>query len=184
MNKKKKILWIGDDLRMSSGVATQLRELVLGLVDEYDIVSIAGAIQHPEAGKVIDLSAATQQMTGVKDAFVRIYPTNGYGDENILFAIIQQEKPDAICFITDPRFYGWLFALERQIRTKIPMIYLNLWDDLPYPMWNRPAYMSCDALFSISKQSYNINKHVVGAEFCCDIHGNEFDSFGNITKNK
>ena len=182
MNKKKKLLWIGDDLRMNSGVATQLRELVLGLVDEYDICAIAGAIQHPEAGKVVDLNDATRQMTGVKDAYVRLYPMNGYGDENALFAIINQEKPDAVCMITDPRFYGWLFALERQVRTKIPICYLNLWDDIPYPMWNRSFYMSCDGLFAISKQSLNINKHVVGAELCCDVDGNGFDARGELIK--
>jgi hypothetical protein len=179
--KKKKLLWIGDDLRMNSGVATQLRELVLGLIDEYDICAIAGAIQHPEAGKVIDLSEATQKLTGVKDANIRLYPTNGYGDENIIFAIINQEKPDAVCMITDPRFYGWLFAIERQIRTKIPIIYWALWDDVPYPMWNRPGYMSCDGVFAISKQSNNIHKHVIGAELCCSLDG-EFDAQGNLIK--
>ena len=178
---KPKMLLIGDDIRMHSGVATQLRELTLGIVDEYDIVLIAGAIQHPEAGKVIEWSEAVRQHTVIKDAYVRLYPTNGYGDENLLFAIIQQEKPDAICMITDPRFYGWLFALERQIRTKIPIIYWALWDDVPYPMWNRPSYMSCDAIFAISKQSDNIHKHVIGAENCCSLDG-EFDINDNLTK--
>ena len=176
------MLWIGDDLRMHSGVATQLRELVLGLVDEYDICCMAGAIQHPEAGKVVDLDEATRQMTGVKDAYVRLYPVNGYGDENLLFAIINQEKPDMVCMITDPRFYGWLFSIERQIRTKIPIVYWALWDDVPYPMWNRPGYMSCDGVFAISKQSNNIHKHVIGAENCCNIYGNEFDMVGNLLK--
>ncbi len=182
MNKKKKLLWLGDDLRMNSGVATQLRELVLGLVDEYDICSLAGAIQHPEAGKVVDLSDSTKQMTGVTDAYCRIYPVNGYGDENTLFAVINQEKPDAICMITDPRFYGWLFALEKQIRTKIPIIYWALWDAPSYPMWNRSGYMSNDGIFAISKQSNNIHKHVIGAEYCCSLEGN-FDPMGNLIKN-
>lgn len=181
MNKKKKLLWIGDDLRMNSGVATQLRELVLGLVDEYDIAAIGGAIQHPEAGKVVDLSDATKQMTGINDAYVRLYPMNGYGDENSLFAIIQQEKPDALCMITDPRFYGWLFSIERQIRTKIPIIYWALWDDVPYPMWNRPGYMSCDGIFAISKQSNNLHKWVIRPEYCCSLTG-EFDNSGNLIK--
>lgn len=181
MSKKKKILWIGDDLRMNSGVATQLRELVLSTVDEYDICAIAGAIQHPEVGKIIDLSQATQELTGIKDAYVKVYPVNGYGDENILFAIINQEKPDAVCMITDPRYYGWLFMLEKQIRTKIPIVYWALWDDIPYPMWNRPGYMSCDGIFAISKQSNNIHKHVIGAQYCCSIEG-EFDAYGNLIK--
>jgi hypothetical protein len=31
-------------------------------------------------------------------------------------------------------------------------------------MYNKEYYMSCDALYSISKQTYNINKHVLGKE--------------------
>jgi hypothetical protein len=181
MRKKKKLLWIGDDLRMHSGVATQLRELVLGLVDEYDICSIAGAMQHPEHGKVIDLSDSTKQMTGVQDAYVRLYPINGYGDENVLFTIINQEKPDAVCMITDPRFYGWLFALEKQVRMRIPIVYWALWDCVPYPMWNRSGYMSCDGIFAISKQSNNIHKCVISPELCCSLDG-EFDNMGNLIK--
>ncbi len=65
---------------------------------------------------------------------------------------------------TDPRFWGWLYAIEKQVRAKVPLTYLHIWDDLPYPMWNRPFYQSCDALFAISKQSNNIAKHVLGAE--------------------
>lgn len=183
MNKKPKLLWIGDDLRMSSGVSTQLRELVLGIVDKYDICAIGGAIQHPEAGKVVDLSDATKQLTGVQDAYVRLYPTNGYGDENLIFSIINQEKPNALCMITDPRYYGWLFNIEKQIRALMPICYWALWDDLPYPMWNRPGYMSCDAMFAISKQSDNLHKWVIGPEFCCSLDG-EFDNRGNLIKQK
>jgi hypothetical protein len=36
-------------------------------------------------------------------------------------------------------------------------------------MYNRPFYESCDALFSISKQTMNINKYVMGPENCCYI---------------
>ena len=52
----------------------------------------------------------------------------------------------------------------------MPLTYLNIWDDIPYPMYNRPFYESCDALFSISKQTYNINKWVMGEENVCTIN--------------
>jgi glycosyltransferase involved in cell wall biosynthesis len=42
------------------------------------------------------------------------------------------------------------------------MIYLNIWDDYPAPMYNEPYYESCDALMAISKQTLNINKIVLG----------------------
>jgi glycosyltransferase involved in cell wall biosynthesis len=63
---------------------------------------------------------------------------------------------------TDPRFWGWLYAIESQIRSKIPLTYLDIWDDLPYPMYNKSFYESCDTLFAISKQTENINRVVLG----------------------
>jgi len=159
---KPKILLLSDDLRMHSGVATMSRELVLGTLASYDWVQIAGAIQHPDKGKVINMDAASAQITGVKDAKVTLYPVDGYGNEELLFNIMEREKPSAIMHFTDPRFWGWLYAIERQIRSKIPLTYLNIWDDVPYPMYNRAYYESCDLLMSISKQTYNINKWVLG----------------------
>ena len=44
---KKKILLLSDDLRMSSGVGTASKNFVLGTLDKYDWVQVAGAIKHP-----------------------------------------------------------------------------------------------------------------------------------------
>lgn len=166
---KKKILLLSDDLRMNSGIATMSRELVLGTVHKYDWVQLAGAITHPEKGKIFDLSQSTNEMKKIKDAYVKVYPTDGYGNEQMLFQLISMEKPDAILHFTDPRFWGWLYALEKQVRSAMPLTYLNIWDDIPYPMYNRPFYESCDALFSISKQTMNINKWVLGEDNCCYV---------------
>jgi hypothetical protein len=171
-NGKKTILLLSDDLRMNSGIATMSRELVVGTVHHYNWIQLAGAVKHPEAGKIVDLSQATKDQTGVKDAYVRLYPTDGYGNDQLLFTVMDQEKPDAIMHFTDPRYWDWLYAIEHQIRKKIPLTYLNIWDSLPYPMWNRPAYQSCDALFSISKQTYNINRWVLGPENCITLENN------------
>jgi glycosyltransferase involved in cell wall biosynthesis len=167
---KKKILLLSDDLRMHSGVATMSRELVLGTVHRYDWVQLAGAIQHPDKGKVINMDKATADMTGVPDAKVVLYPVDGYGNEDLLFTIIDREKPDAIMHFTDPRFWGWLYAVERQLRSRMPLTYLNIWDDIPYPMYNRPYYESCDLIMSISKQTYNINKWVLGEKNICTVN--------------
>ena len=72
--KKKKILLLSDDLRMNSGIATMSRELVLGTVHHYDWVQIAGAIKHPESGKIVDLNQATNQMLNRTDSYVKLYP--------------------------------------------------------------------------------------------------------------
>ncbi len=166
---KKKILLLSDDLRMNSGIATMSRELVLSTVHKYDWIQLAGAITHPEKGKIFDLSQSTNDMKKIKDAYVKLFPTDGYGNEQILFQLISLEKPDAILHFTDPRFWGWLYALEKQVRSAIPLTYLNIWDDIPYPMYNRPFYESCDALFSISKQTMNINRWVMGESNCCYV---------------
>ena len=55
-----------------------------------------------------------------------------------------------------------MFQIEDEIRTQIPITYLNIWDDLPAPMYNQEFYDSCDALFGISKQTKNINEMVLG----------------------
>ena len=49
-----------------------------------------------------------------------------------------------------------------RLEKKSLLLILNIWDDYPAPMYNRPFYESCDALFGISKQTVNINKLVLG----------------------
>jgi len=90
-----------------------------------------------------------------------MYPYNGYGDPTFLRNIIKVEKPDAIFLITDPRYFEWLFMIENEIRKKIPIIYLNIWDCGPAPYWNLPFYEACDLLMGISKQTVNLNKLVL-----------------------
>jgi len=161
-NERKKILLICDDIRVHSGVATVARELVLNTAQHFNWVNVGGAINHPEANKRMDLSADTNNNTGLTDSSVILYPTNGYGDARLIRHLIQVEKPDAIFLITDPRYFIWLFQIENEIRKKMPIIYLNIWDDYPAPMYNRSYYESCDALLAISKQTKNINTLVLG----------------------
>ena len=104
---KKKILLLSDDLRMSSGVGTMSKEFVLGTMNHYDWVQVGGAIKHPEAGKVVDMSKSTVEATGIKDAKLTIYPISGYGNPDLLREILNREKPDAILHYTDPRFGRW-----------------------------------------------------------------------------
>jgi len=158
--KKKKILLLGDDLRLHSGVGTMSREFVLGTLEKYDWVQIGGAIDHPDKGKIIDMSQDAINLTGIEDASIKIYPVSGYGDQNLLREIIRIEKPDALIHFTDPRFWIWLYQMEHEIRQELPILYYNIWDDLPDPKWNENFYESCDALMAISKQTYGINKRV------------------------
>jgi glycosyltransferase involved in cell wall biosynthesis len=161
-NERKKIMLICDDLRVHSGVATVARELVLNTAQHFNWVNIAGAISHPEKGKRFDLSADTNINTGLTDSAVFLYPVDGYGDPDLIRQLIAIEKPDAIMLITDPRYFEWLFQIENEIRKTMPIIYLNIWDDYPAPLYNKAFYESCDALLAISKQTKLINELVLG----------------------
>jgi len=158
--KKKKILLLSDDLRMHSGIGTMSREFVLGTVDKYDWVQLAAAVQHPDNGKVFDLSQDVQKETGISDAHVKLYPCTGYGNANTLRQLCETERPDAILHFTDPRFWGWLYDIEHELRQRMPIMYYNIWDDLPYPLWNEPYYDSCDLIMNISRQTDNLVKNV------------------------
>ena len=157
---KKKILLMSDDLRMHSGVATVSKDIVLETINEYDWVQLGGAIQHPEKGKVIDMRHGLQEW-GYEDGYLKIYPVDGYGNEDLLREIIQIEKPDAILHYTDPRFWIWFYNMEAEIRRTMPIFYYNIWDDLPDPQYNTNYYRSCDLLMAISKQTYGINKRLL-----------------------
>ena len=169
--KKKKILLLSDDLRMSSGVGTMSKEIVLGTLDKYDWVQIGGAIKHPDEGKVIDMNQQIKEEIGIDGAYLKIYPTSGYGNPDLLRQIMEIEKPDAILHYTDPRFWGWLYHMEHELRQHIPIFYYNIWDDWPAPQYNEFFYESCDLIMNISKQT-----HAIVQEVCKNKPRTEWDS--------
>ena len=158
---RKKILLICDDIRVHSGVATVAREIVTHTCHHFNWAQIAGAIKHPDKGKALDISGDTGKQKGIDDAYVLMYPTDGYGNVEFLRQITERENPDAIMIFTDPRYFTWLFNAEQEIRKNIPITYLNIWDDYPAPMYNRAYYEACDLLMGISKQTVNINNIVL-----------------------
>ncbi len=157
---KKTILLLSDDLRMSSGVGTMSREIVMGTLEHYNWVQVGGAIKHPESGKIVDMNDAVRKETGIDDAYLKIYPVDGYGSTELIRYLMDLENVDAILHYTDPRFWGFLYQMEHEIREQVPIFYYNIWDDLPYPMWNQPFYERCDLLMNISTQTVNIVKNV------------------------
>jgi glycosyltransferase involved in cell wall biosynthesis len=159
---RKKILLLCDDIRMTSGISTMAREIVVNTAHVFNWANLGGAINHPDQGKRLDICEDTNKLLGINDAYVFVYPISGYGTQEIVRNMIQIENPDAIMIFTDPRYWTWLFQMENEIRRKIPMIYLNIWDDLPAPLYNKSFYESCDTLFSISKQTKIINELVLG----------------------
>ena len=158
---RKKILLLSDDLRLHSGVATMAREIVVQTAHHFNWINLGGAIKHPEEGKAFDLSKDVNKEAGIEDAEVKLIATSGYGTADMVRQIIRTEKPDAILHFTDPRYWTWLYDIEREIRQQIPLMYLNIWDDYPAPLYNKSYYNSCDLLMGISKQTVNINKLVL-----------------------
>ena len=160
MAKKKKILLLSDDLRMTSGIATVSKEFVMGSMDRFHWVQLGAAVKHPDQGREIDLGEDARKESGVKDASLKIVPWTGYGDANILRQLIMRHQPDAILHFTDPRYWRWLYEMEAEIRENIPILFYHIWDDLPDPKYNRDYYESCDWLGCISKQTYGIVSRV------------------------
>ena len=161
-DQRKKVLLLSDDIRFFSGIATMAREMVIGTCHKYNWVNLGGAGIHPDHGKVFDISQATSQLVDVPDPSIFVFAINGYGDRETVMRLIKDQKPDILLLITDPRYWIHIFKAEHEIRKKIPIVYLNIWDDTPAPLYNKPYYESCDALMAISKQTYNINKIVLG----------------------
>jgi glycosyltransferase involved in cell wall biosynthesis len=161
--QRKTILLLGDDIRFFSGVGSVAKNIVFGTAHYYNWV-ILGASAHPTAdtGKMIDLSKEVDKLTGIEGSSVLQYCNVGYGDHDLLLNLILTFKPDAITFITDPRYWIWLFQMENEIRKIVPLVYINIWDDLPAPLYNKSYYDSCDALLCISKQTKNIVEMVLG----------------------
>ena len=160
--ERKKILLLCDDIRMHSGIATMAREFVINSSGHFNWVNLGAAINHPEKGKTLDISADITKQTGIEDPNVLIIPNNGYGDAQMVRNLINTHNPDALFIFTDPRYWVWLFEIEREIRSKIPIVWLNIWDDYPAPRYNEFYYDSVDALMAISKQTRNINELVLG----------------------
>jgi hypothetical protein len=159
-DQRKKILLLSDDLRMPSGVGVISREIVLGTAHKYNWVQLGAAINHPEAGRIMDASESLSKELGIPDASLRIYPSNGYGDPQTLRFLMMQERPDAIMHFTDPRYWIWLYEIEHEIRDVVPLLFYHVWDDLPFPLYNEDYYRSCDWIACISRQTYNIVRNV------------------------
>ena len=149
MSDKIKIFTISDHPLSPSGVGTQTKYIIEGMLKtgKYEFVSFGGAMQHP------DLNPQKTEQWG--DDWI-IWPVNGYGSEDMVRAMIHQQKPDILWFMTDPRFYGWLWQIENEVRAHVPMVYYHVWDNYPYPKFNRPSYLSNDHIACISKLTYDI----------------------------
>ena len=151
--KKKKIFVISDHPLSPSGVGSQTKYFIEALLKtgRYQFICLGGAVTHQ--------NYQPQQIEPWQDDW-RIFPVDGYGNHEIIRSVMQKEKPDVLWFMTDPRFYGWLWEIENEIRVNMPMVYYHVWDNVPYPTFNGRFYRSTDEVMCISKVTHEILKNV------------------------
>ena len=149
MSKKIKVLTISDHPLSPSGVGTQTKYVCKALLEsgKFEIISLGGAIRHEDY--------RTMKVDPYGDEW-RIIPVDGYGTQEMIRSILRTEKPDILWFMTDPRFYGWLWDMENEIRPLVPMVYYHVWDNFPAPHFNKKYYLSNDRICAISKLTRDI----------------------------
>jgi glycosyltransferase involved in cell wall biosynthesis len=144
--KKRKIIIFSDHALSTSGVGTQTRHLINGLLkkDAWTFRQFGAAMKH-----------ADYKTVTINDDFV-IKPINGFGDRNLLRLTLATEKPDLIFIFTDPRFFIWLWEMEDEIHQVCPIAYWHVWDNAPYPKFNETLYQSTDTINCHSHLTYKL----------------------------
>lgn len=146
--QKKTVLLLSDHPLSSSGVGTQARWLIHGLIStgKYRFKCFGGAVKHDDYRTVV-----------VNEDFI-IKPTNGFGDRNMLRQVLATEKPDVLLLFTDPRFFIWVWEMEDEIHQVCPIAYNHLWDNYPWPEFNKVLYESTDLVNCINWPTYQMVK--------------------------
>ena len=153
MSEKKKIFVLADHPFTPSGVGSQTKYFIEALLNtgRYSFICFGGAIKHQTYQPM-----RTEEWG---DDWV-IFPVNGYGNQDQVRSVLRNHKPDLLWFMTDPRFWTWLWAMDNEIRTHVPMVYHHVWDNFPAPMFNKGYYQSNDKIVCISKVTHEIVKTV------------------------
>ena len=149
MSKKIKVLTLSDHPLSPSGVGTQTKYVIEALLKsgKFEVISFGGAVKHEDY--------RTMKVDPYGDEW-RIIPVDGYGTQEMIRSVLRTEKPDILYFMTDPRFYTWLWSIENEIRPLVPMVYYHVWDNFPAPHFNRNYYLSNDRICAISKVTRDI----------------------------
>jgi len=153
MSKKIKILTVSDHPLSPSGVGTQTKYMIEGLLKtgRFQVVSLGGAVAH-ENHQPMKTEEWGDDWT--------IFPVDAYGNPDIIRSVIRNERPDVLWFMTDPRFFGWLWQMEDEIRPLVPMVYYHVWDNYPPPKFNGVFYDSTDVIVTISRLTNEVTNIV------------------------
>lgn len=151
--KKMKIMILSDDFRATSGVAHMTRQMVLGLLKtgKYSFLYLCGAMKHQEY---------TPFKYEEHGEDLLCFPIDGYGNPDLIRTFVHEHKPDALWFMTDPRYYEWLWNFANEIRVQVPFVYYHVWDNYPVPDFNQKFYESTDVIATISKLTDDVVEKV------------------------
>lgn len=177
MSEKIKIITLGDHPLSPSGVGIQTKYFIEGLLatGKYKFTSLGGAMKHQDY-QPLRIEKYADDWT--------IYPVDGYGTKDMIRGLIRSERPDILWFMTDPRFWGWLWEMDNEIRTSVPMVYHHVWDNYPYPTYNKKFYQSNDYIVTISKLTDDIVRTVAPSVRTKRIGHVVDKSFNTITDTK
>ena len=148
MNKKYKVLVLSDHALSTSGVGTQTRHLISGLLSKgcWTFRQFGAAMKHSDYRTVV-----------VNEDFI-IKPIDGFGSRDLIRVTLATEKPDLLLIFTDPRFFTWLFEMEDEIHQICPIAWWHVWDNDPFPAFNDAYYKSTDLINCHSHMTYELIK--------------------------
>ena len=145
---KLKVLVLSDHALSTSGVGTQTRHLIEGLLEKgcWSFRQFGAALKHNDYRTVV-----------VNEDFI-IKPIDGFGSPDLIRVTLATEKPDILFIFTDPRFFTWLFEIEDEIRQICPIVWWHVWDNYPYPKFNDVYYEATDLINCHSHMTYTMLK--------------------------
>ena len=145
---KFKVVVLSDHALSTSGVGTQTRHLIEGLLKKgnWSFRQFGAALKHTDYRTVV-----------VNDDFV-IKPIDGFGNPDLIRVTLATEKPDLLFIFTDPRFFTWLFDMEDEVHQICPIVWWHVWDNYPYPEFNNAFYDATDLINCHSHLTYTMIK--------------------------
>jgi glycosyltransferase involved in cell wall biosynthesis len=151
-NDRKKIVFLSDHPLAPSGVGTQAKYLIEGLLrtGKYQFFCLGGAIRHPD----YRMQQIAPEEYG-EGSWI-ILPVDGHGNKDVLRKVLREERPDAVVMFTDPRFFTWVWEMEDEVRAQCPLLYWHVWDNDPVPEFNRAFYESTDFISCLSLKTYGL----------------------------
>ena len=145
---KKKVLVLSDHALSTSGVGTQTRHLINGMINKgtWTFRQFGAAMKHTDYRTV-----------AVNDDFI-IKPIDGFGNRDLIRVTLATERPDLLLIFTDPRFFIWLYEMADEVQQICPIAWWHVWDNLPYPDFNSPLYESTNLINCHSHLTYTMLK--------------------------